>query len=188
MKYYLRGLGIGIVVTALIMGIATSGKGEKIRNEEIKERAKALGMVEESVVLADSMPEDSEELLETPSPTEAPVETPQPSDEPVETPQPTEEPVQQDDTPQVQDEELEADEPVVDEKPSSQSIVIVVKNGESSYHVCKKLEEAGLVESASEFDMFLYKNGYDKRINAGTFEIPSDANQEKVAKILTNLE
>ena len=181
LKYYLRGLGIGIVVTALMMGIATSGKGEKISNDEIKERAKALGMVEGSVVLADSLPETSEDQkpVETVQPTESPVETqtPQPSEEPTETPLPTEKPVE---TPQP------TEEPVQQEKPSSQSIVIVVKNGESSYHVCKKLEEAGIVESASEFDMFLYTNGYDKRINAGTFEIPSDASQEKVAKILTN--
>ena len=183
LKYYLRGLGIGIVVTAFIMGVATRGKGETISNEEIKERAKALGMIEDSVVLADSIPENSEELLETPSPTEAPVETAQPSEEPVETAQPTEKPIEKPQpTPQP------TKEPVVDEKPLSDSVVIVVKNGESSYHVCKKLEEAGLVESASEFDMFLDKNGYDKRINAGTFEIPSDADQEKVAKILTNLE
>ena len=43
LKYYLRGLGIGILVTALIMG-ATGGK--KLTDEEIKAKAMQLGMVE----------------------------------------------------------------------------------------------------------------------------------------------
>ena len=46
LNYYLRGLGTGIVVTALIMGIA-AGRKEPMSNAEIKERARALGMVEE---------------------------------------------------------------------------------------------------------------------------------------------
>ena len=50
LKYYLRGLGVGILVTALIMSIAAKGK-ETLSNEEIKERAKALGMVEEGTLL-----------------------------------------------------------------------------------------------------------------------------------------
>ena len=64
LKYYLRGLGIGIVITALIMGIAAGGKKETLSNEEIKERAQALGMVEESTVLADveKAPVDASEI------------------------------------------------------------------------------------------------------------------------------
>ena len=43
LKYYLRGLGIGILVTALIMG-ATGGK--KLTEDEIRAKALQLGMVE----------------------------------------------------------------------------------------------------------------------------------------------
>lgn len=48
-KYYLRGLGIGITVTAIIMGIALSGSG-KMTDSEIIARAKELGMVENTVL------------------------------------------------------------------------------------------------------------------------------------------
>ena len=48
-KYYLRGLGIGIAVTAIIMGIALSGDG-KMTDSEIIARAKELGMVENTVL------------------------------------------------------------------------------------------------------------------------------------------
>ncbi|MBD5524013.1 MAG: hypothetical protein HDR04_06270 [Lachnospiraceae bacterium] len=48
-KYYLRGLGIGIAVTAIIMGIALSGD-KAMTDDEIIARAKELGMVENTVL------------------------------------------------------------------------------------------------------------------------------------------
>lgn len=51
-----------------------------------------------------------------------------------------------------------------------------------------KLQEAGLVSSASEFDRYLYQNGYDKRIRTGVFEIPAGADAEEIAKIITRTE
>ena len=47
-KYYFRGLGLGIIVTAVIMGIALSGGGEKgkMTDDEVIARAKELGMNE----------------------------------------------------------------------------------------------------------------------------------------------
>lgn len=46
LKYYLRGLGLGIVVTAIIMSLTTS-KNRTMTDEEIISRAKQLGMTEE---------------------------------------------------------------------------------------------------------------------------------------------
>lgn len=51
-KYYLRGLGLGIVITAVIMGVALSGR-RAMTDDEIIARAKELGMVE-NTVLADA--------------------------------------------------------------------------------------------------------------------------------------
>lgn len=53
MRYYLRGLGIGIVVTALLMGFTKGGQKETLTDAEIVERAKSLGMIESSVLSAD---------------------------------------------------------------------------------------------------------------------------------------
>lgn len=49
LKYYLRGLGLGIAITAVIMGIAAS-KNKAMTNEEIIARAKQLGMTEDTVL------------------------------------------------------------------------------------------------------------------------------------------
>ena len=59
LKYYLRGLGIGIIVTALLMGFASRDQNQ-LTDEEIKERAVALGMVEQKVLSDISTPEPTE--------------------------------------------------------------------------------------------------------------------------------
>ena len=65
-KYYLRGLGIGIVMTAIIMGIALSGN-HKMTDEEIIARAKELGMVEDTYLsdLDDSKQQEEQNIEET---------------------------------------------------------------------------------------------------------------------------
>ena len=46
LKYYLRGMGIGIILTAIVMGFALGGRKATISDAEVIERAKALGMVD----------------------------------------------------------------------------------------------------------------------------------------------
>ncbi len=64
LKYYLRGLGVGIVVTSLILGIGLGSRKETLSNEEIKERARTLGMVEESITVAEAAAQKEEEAQE----------------------------------------------------------------------------------------------------------------------------
>ena len=70
LRYYLRGLGIGIIVTAVIMGIISRGKQEPLDNEEIKARAQELGMVEGAGVLSDmetqQQPQEEQNAAEAP--------------------------------------------------------------------------------------------------------------------------
>ena len=46
LKYYLRGMGIGVILTAIVMGFALGGRKKTISDAEVIERAKTLGMVE----------------------------------------------------------------------------------------------------------------------------------------------
>ncbi len=59
LKYYLRGLGLGIVVTAIIMGI-TSSRSKAMTDDEIIARAKQLGMTENRV-LSETALEDADD-------------------------------------------------------------------------------------------------------------------------------
>lgn len=213
LKYYLRGLGIGVVVTALIMGIL-AGKGEALSDEEIIERAKALGMTMESDLLADTLASYEEEVQEQIEesglpPSEGgdeagPEENTDPAAEageeqaPMEAKSPEPDQDRGDEAQPVQDvqeipETEETD--MAQEIPASEdsgaetgNFTIEINSGDSSYGICQKLEDAGLVETATAFDRYLFENGYDKRINTGVFEIPRDADMEKIAKILSRME
>ncbi|MCR4832563.1 MAG: endolytic transglycosylase MltG [Butyrivibrio sp.] len=46
LKYYLRGIGIGVIIASLVMGIALGGRNKQLSDSEIRERALELGMVD----------------------------------------------------------------------------------------------------------------------------------------------
>ena len=199
LKYYLRGLGIGIIVTAVIMGIV-SGK-KTLSDREIKERAATLGMVERTEPgnsLADLAAEAVQEPTETPEetptpepestaePTQAPTQEPEPSAEPTKAPTPIPESSAEPTEAPTPEPESSAEPAVTPAELSKEDVTIVVKSGESSYTICQKLEQAGLINSASDFDTYLYLNGYDRKLRAGSFVIPADASQESIADILTS--
>lgn len=64
-KYYLRGLGLGMIVTAVIMGIALSGgtKTREMTDDEVIARAKELGMTEDTRLLEPTGEEKEESAL-----------------------------------------------------------------------------------------------------------------------------
>lgn len=227
-KYYFRGLGLGIIVTAVIMGIALSGNRQgQMTDDEIIARAKKLGMIEDSSLLAssDDKENEAEENGEQENGEAAESETVKPpvkldvavaDQKPAETPEA--------DTESSAAAEPEADtgssadaKPAANTRPAAntnemtkqdddttkttfqttsaassttsaavKSITIV--SGDSSYTIAKKLAEAGVVNSAASFDTFLCENGYDKRLRTGTFQIPADAGDEQIARIVTGQE
>lgn len=195
-----------MIVTALLMGIAL--KKQPLSDAEIRVRAMELGMVDgDSRTLAgnqtsqdsgqaspDPTAVSSTEPTATPSPepTTVPVVTPIP----VETPSSGSEPDALKPLPMVTlKPQVETSEPAdaasvpdpARESASEQSdsVTFVIQRGQSSYGVAKALAEAGLIEDASAFDQYLESNGYSKRINSGTYEIPADSTEEDIAKIIT---
>mgnify|MGYP006943503272 CR=1 FL=1 len=71
LKFYLRGLGIGVVVTALIMGIATKDK-LPLTDAEIKAAAAKLGMVESDSLKLSDLDQDGEDAGQPPEGTGTP--------------------------------------------------------------------------------------------------------------------
>lgn len=64
LKYYLRGLGIGILVTTIILMIAFARHPQKLTDEEIIARAEMLGMVMEDKEAGESIPKSTEQATE----------------------------------------------------------------------------------------------------------------------------
>ena len=181
LKYYLRGLGIGILVTAVIMGVTQGSRKETLSDREIRERAAALGMVEPGNSLADleaaETPAATEipEAIETPAAAETPAATETP--EAAETPAATEAPAA---TPEVTARPTQ--KPAEEEEGSSYTFEI--QAGDSSYQVAYRLQQAGLVADARDFDNYLCSKGYDRKLKTGSYEIPETATEEEISEIL----
>lgn len=174
LKYYLRALGIGIVVTALLMGYSQKDPAQ-MTDEEIRQRAAQLGMVEQQGVLSELA-----DAAEKPQETEAPQQTEKPQE--TEAPQQTEKP-QETEAPQQTEKPQETEAP--QQNAEADTVTLVIVRGDTSVSVSKALAEAGLVEDYQTYDRFLCSGGYDKSINPGTYEIPSDATDEEIARIIT---
>lgn len=65
LKYYLKGLGLGLIVTALVLGIHHARTKDAVMTDaQIKERAAELGMVDGSTRLIEEIPSTEEMLAE----------------------------------------------------------------------------------------------------------------------------
>mgnify|MGYP000248319140 CR=1 FL=1 len=156
LKYYLRGLGVGIVVTAVILTIANH-LGNKMSDEDIIKRAAKLGMV---------MKED-ESLF---PPTEPETTTPEPT-----SPSPAEQ-----ETTAVKPAEPQTSGIVI------HTATITVTSGMYSEAVSQKLEEAGIVKNWREFNEYLTSNGYSERLQTGTHSFNSEMGFNEIAEILVS--
>ena len=118
-KYYLRGLGIGILVTAFILGI-TSDKPRAMTDEEVMARAKELGMVENTVLSnigsnhPDTEPPETTPEEEKPDQTVPQIQPSEADDEEKETTQT----VPETQSVEARDEEEEPDQTVPETQPS----------------------------------------------------------------------
>lgn len=202
LKYYLRGLGIGMIVTALILGISFSNRQDQtskiMTDDQIRERAAELGMVDSSELTLAALQNSEKQPTEgTPEETtqtqeqnniEAEPETTVPAET-----QATEEPETTQESEATTEPEPEKTagpettaEPEVTEAPQrTQTASITIQRGDDSGSASRRLYEAGLVENAKAFDNYLCNNGYSRSINPGTYEIAPGTSEEEIAKIIT---
>ena len=211
LKYYLRGLGIGMAVTALILGISFSGRqgqeAQTLTDEQIRERASELGMVDSSeltlaalqnsaqpqTTMEPEVTEESETMTE-PEATAEPETTTEPeaTAEPEMTtkPEATAEPemtTKPETTaePEMTTKPEATKEPELITAPEQSQTTITIKKGSDSGSVSRMFYEAGLVENAKAFDNYLCNNGYSRSINPGIYEIAPGTSEEEIAKIIT---
>lgn len=187
LKYYLRGLGIGIVVTAVIMGVSAERQKPVMTDEQIIARAKELGMVEQEGILAEiagesvvAVDQTEDAKAEAPKQEDAKAEAPKQEEAKAEAPKQEETKAE---TPKTETADQETAKPETVQKTSS--VVVSIYPGEGSYTVSRKLAALGLVESADIYDKFLCQNGYDKKLCTGNYTITEGATADEIARILT---
>lgn len=185
-KYFVRGLGIGIIFGALIMLAAylTSGKGS-LSDEEVMKRAQELGMVKKSEYVLDSEVTSEETTTEAVT-TEASVATEKATEEATtEAPGTTEKATEAATTEAATTEKATTEAATTEQTDAKTKATITVSGGMSSETISSLLENAGLVDSASKFNSFLVQNGYDKKLETGSFDISGGMTYEEIARILT---
>lgn len=205
LKYYLRGLGIGIICTAIIMGIALSGnKKETLTDAEIIERARLLGMVMED----EAGESDGAQSSEVRNPINNTKEDKEKESENSKLNDSTKDDKAEDqknnqgDKPDEKENSSSEEDPSEDEKSESENgvqsqestqtkaegtqevVKIEIKTGEYSDVISRKLFEAGLIEDAEAFNSYLTKKGADDSLRVGVFEIPKGATEDEIIQIL----
>ena len=193
LKYYLRGLGIGMIVTALILGISFSNRQEQtaqgMTDDQIRERAAELGMVDSSELTLAALQNGAKQPTE--NATEDPVETQgqKETTEVAETTADLQETQTTAETATAPENTAEPETTIVPENTAETDqeldTGITIQRGDDSGSVSRKLYEAGLVENAKAFDNYLCHNGYSRSINPGTYEIEPGTSEEEIAKIIT---
>lgn len=185
LKYYLRGLGIGIIGTAIVMGIALSGKKETLSDEEIIERAEVLGMVMEGELGPDR--EDPEQENNSEAPGTTPESQPSGEGEGDGSQDGGED--DEDDGSQEPDEELdgESQDSEIVQQPSGEDggvVEIEIREGEFSDVISKKLYQAGLIPDAEKFNTYMTQKGVDDSLRIGVHLIPTGASADEIIDIL----
>ena len=210
-KYYLRGIGCGIIFSVVIMSIAMGSKGKsQISDAEIIQRAKQLGMVEED----DNGKEDKNNLEAT-----SEVETEKDVKEETPASASTEQNTEKDktstnekkdndkgsinsltnqkpssesnksdgDTEKKSNEENNGNQVVPSDKGSTQKeyVSFTVKSGQVCRQIAENLQKKGIVDDADSFREYMARKGLASSIRCGTFELPKGATYEKIAECLT---
>lgn len=208
LKSYLRGIGIGVLVTAAVFLISESGNSTEMTDAQIKARAKELGMIEQTTLAdvgdADNEKADEEtvvmptaEVIEDTDEINAGTDSNDNQttivDETATASEDVADEVDKDAgvTTEIDNEEesiqkVEQAEDSISVDSETGDVVIVVNKGDGSDTVSKKLFDAGIVDNAHEFDVYLMSNGYDRKITTGNHIIKKSYSEEEIAKNLVS--
>lgn len=167
LKYYIRGFGVGIIFTALILSMLRTPEKNVMSNEEIMEQAKELGMVDPN--------EADIKMLETTVPTDK------------NTPVPTKEVEKKEIVVTMTPKVKNTSKPKKTKKTAveKEMVSITVERGMWSEKICQKLQELGVVDDGKALDKYLCENGYASNIKPGVYKVNKGASYEEIAKALT---
>ena len=182
-KYFLRGLGIGILFTALVLCIGYRKQGAE---KTVVQRARELGM---------EFPERTPDALLISSGsatrvTSGPAATPK-SKKPTSTPKETSSP---DSTAKTKDiaTPIASSKTTVSRVPTPKPTTdtrsthtFTVRGGLLSSSVAREMKQAGIIQDPDAFDAYLEESGMARKVRAGKYKIPVGASYEEIARIIT---
>lgn len=192
LKYYLRGLGIGILVTAIVMSVSNkSAKAEiikeyeqqQIENEQSDTADEEFTAEDNTTQIQTSVIEDNrdeEKESEINAVIETALEKENNTDSYRELVGVEGTDINEHSIEIVSDAEHLESEIIVDTV-----VVIDVEPGDAAGNVAWKLHNAGVISDKEEFVLFLQQNGYDKKIRTGIKNINMNDDWDTIGKKLT---
>lgn len=180
LKYYLRGLGMGIIFATLAMTVSSVIHNNNLSDEKIIKEAQKLGMVmpEEKESTQGGLWSKNEDVVES---------TEEAGTQSVETEMDLE-----NSTEVVNEETTESDAEASQEELGEQVvgengvtyIIINVYPGDTARLIAERLYENGLVDDAETFRKYLGQTGQANRLHVGEFMVPTGATYEQIFDIL----
>lgn len=206
-KYMIRGLGLGIIMTAAVMG----AYGRKAVADARVAVLREYGLDGDNMIVGKNEADSEASVPESEVATTEPVivrdegieneissvlDAAKESEQAISQPQ---EGVAGDQDPSVPENpgdeamagEGDAAVPEVEDggdvaaAPEGSVLKITISKGDDSGTVARKLRNAGLIENAAEYDAYLMQHGYDKKLNTGTKEISITDSWQEMAEKLT---
>ena len=186
LKYYLRGLGTGILFATVVLCIAYS---YRLSDSQIKERAKELGMVyagqEDDTSKDEASSEDANSGSEKNKESEKKQDDESAEDSTEDLTEESSTNESSSDTEVGQTEANENQSEIADEE-EKQTYEVKVYGETISLDVAKELEEAGIIEDSVDFNQYLCNHGYSRIIQNGSVIVERGMTYEELAEILTN--
>jgi len=197
-KFLLIGIGIGIIITALVLFVTfkTGGYVKESEAATTQQSADNKATTESTTEIADketttekttetTTEETTTETTTEETTTEKTTETTTEETTTEKTTETTTEETTTKETTETTTEETTettTEKTTEDDKPGT--IKITVKPGMSSEDVARLLADAGVVDDAVKFDSFLCSKGYDMKINVGDFTFKKNMSYEEAARVL----
>ena len=172
LKYYLRGLGLGIIFAVIIMMIGFHDNKQSMSDTEIIEKAKTLGMVEAKNISGTVADEYNSEK------TDSSAANSDASSQKAETEQDSQ---MQDSQTAQEDTQQEATQPAADAKQET----VEPQDAVTTYTISEKLKALNLVDDAEQFRIYMGQKGADHFIADGEHVIPQGASYDDIITILT---
>ena len=158
----MRGIGIGVLVTTIILVIALAFTDNNISDEEVIARAKKLGMVETSNTMTNSTLKNGTSNSTSNSSEESGNQTIPGATNPM----------------------PESTSNTSDSSSTDEYVVFTIEGGESSRVVIERLAQQGLVSDAYAFNKYVNDRGIDNNLQNGTFKIKKGISEEELANLL----
>lgn len=189
LKYYLRGLGMGILFATIVMTVSSVVHNNNLSEETIIKEAKKLGMImpetddESKGGLWGKKEDNTEETTETQI-QDTEVKSSEVQDSEAESSEVNNSETQSTEPESTEPESSEKKEPVVIQNGNITLIEISVYPGDNARQVAERLYENGLVENSESFRLYLGESGYAKLLAVGEYYIPVGATYEEIVNIL----